>query len=171
MWKQGCHFQSCTASSTQHVSSLIKRLCGTEAHMGDIRNNKLSSHCVQMFLSNSWAIFFCMYILVIASGLVWSSLESWESHGWGHQNQVVRLQIFGKRKIKTDFSNDGRVDLWLTKYVLVMEKSTVLNKNYYLYVRGLHTAFLIQTDFSVYISSISLQDTVHRLFLYFFCYA
>lgn len=147
MWKQGCHFQSCTASSTQYVSSLINRLFGMEAHKGDIRNNKLASPCVQMFLFNSWAIFFCMYILVIASGLVWSSLESWESHGWGHQNQVVWPQIFGKQKIKTDFSNDGRVDQWLTKYVLVMEKSTILKKNFYSYVRGLYTAFLIQTKF------------------------
>lgn len=62
----------------------------------------------------------------------------------------------GGESCKADFCNEGRVDLWLTKYMLVMEKSTVLKRNYHLHFRGLHTAFLMQTDFSVYVSSLSL---------------
>lgn len=119
-----------------------------------------------------------MYILVLQQlqgwfGLLWSHgnhiAEDTKIRFYGHKFlQRETKDVLGGKSCKADFCNDRRVDLWLTKYVLVMEKSTVLKRNYYLHVRGLHTAFLIQTNFSVYISRLSLQDTVHRLCLYIF---
>lgn len=63
-------------------------------------------------------------------------------------------------------------DLWLTKNVLVVEKSTVFKRLEHLHFRGLHTAFLMQTDLGMQVSSLGMHDPVHCLFCFtYFCNA